>query len=70
MPLEAVHVWEWFQALCTGRGGGFGPAPLSWADIYAFFALHGIEARPWELNLLRVFDAAWFEANQEGKNDD
>ena len=65
MPLEAEHVWGWFQDLGAGRGGGFGPAPLSWADIHGYFALHGIEARAWELRVLRVFDAAWFEASGE-----
>ena len=70
MPPQAEHVWGWFQALCSGRGGGFGPAPLSWADMHGFFNLQGIEVRAWELSLLRVFDAAWFEVNREGKKDE
>ena len=67
MPMEAEHVWAWFGALHTGRSGGFGPGPLSWSDIHGFFNLYGIEARPWELSVLRVFDAAWIQVQSEGE---
>lgn len=65
MPPEVVHIWQWFLDLNGGRGGGWGPGPITWADIHGYCYLQGIKPHPWELSVLRAFDAAWLIVNNE-----
>jgi hypothetical protein len=60
-PEEVAHLWFWFQDLCQGRTGGFGPSPLSWADIHSWSILTGNELRPWELRMIRALDRSWLK---------
>lgn len=38
------------------RGIGFAPNPISYPDVLAFKALHGVEMAPWELRALFALD--------------
>lgn len=57
MPVLAAPVWGWFVKLASKRGSnGFGPSPISYTEMEAFFRLNDIEASPWEVELICKFD--------------
>ena len=61
-PSIAGHVWGWFQELQEGRSGnGFGPNPLSFAEIAAWASLTGRRPQPWEVRALKKIDLAYLE---------
>jgi hypothetical protein len=56
-PETALHVWNWFQQLSAGRGGGgMGPSAITYPDMQAFFGLYGIRPDVWELDAIRLLD--------------
>lgn len=56
-PFQLEHIWNWYEEVTIGRGSdGFGPAALSYADIYAWVSLLKIEISPWEVKALRLID--------------
>lgn len=57
LPAAGVAVWEWFKALDAARGSnGWGPNPISWADLVAWQQLAGVQLTPWEAETLRALD--------------
>jgi hypothetical protein len=63
LPAPAAHVWQWFQELAAGRGSnGWGPNPLTWADLGAWQRLTGVHPSPHELGWLLHLDQAWLKA--------
>lgn len=62
LPLAGWHLWDWFWDLHQARGGGFGPAPLSYAEIEAWARLQLAHPRPWEVSVLRLMDGAYLSA--------
>lgn len=68
-PLE--HLWEWFAELAAARtGNGFGPNPISYAEIASWAALRCAAPSAWEVSLLRRMDSAWLMASRPpDKND-
>lgn len=65
MPSAGQYLWGWFLELHRARGGGFGPAPLGFAEIAAWSGLRGVRLTPWEVEILRDLDASWFAAQAE-----
>lgn len=62
IPEGFEDVWAWFWELHQARGHtGFGPLPLSWADMAAWAAVSGIGAAPWLIWLFRAMDRAWLD---------
>lgn len=60
LPPGGAHLWEWFQELNGARtGNGFGPNPLPFTEISAWSALTGRSPRPWEVQAIRLLDAAY-----------
>jgi hypothetical protein len=60
-PERCSHLIGWFFELHGRRSmGQYGPAPLSWADLYAWACLTGRKPTPWELRVLGRIDAAYF----------
>lgn len=59
LPLEAEHLWRWYADLDAGRSAGFDLNPISWSDMRAYFALHRLRPKPWELQALRALDDAY-----------
>lgn len=51
--------------LSAGRGGGFGPAPISWMDIVAWQSLRRIRLSGWELDVIRALDGAYLRITGE-----
>lgn len=65
-PEAVSYLWHWFLSLHGARGSsGFGPNPISWADMQAFFSLHGLRPTATELDLLRRLDAVALKASAE-----
>ena len=56
-PKELEHVWIWFLELTAARGSnGFGPNPISYAELQAWSLLTKQNPTPWEISLLKRLD--------------
>jgi hypothetical protein len=53
------RLWAWFTRLSWRRGRGFGPMPITYADLDAFQRNEGIVLTPWQLHTLEHLDAIW-----------
>lgn len=48
-PSELGYLWNYFQEVSEGiSAGGFGPAVVTWTDIYFWRVQMGIELAAWE----------------------
>ncbi|WP_435052260.1 phage tail assembly chaperone [Geoanaerobacter pelophilus] len=65
MPAEVEHIWTWFQELSATRGGGFGPAPITYQEIEAWSRLTGNRPTPWEVTQIKMLDAEYFAWQDE-----
>lgn len=65
IPLEGMHLWEWFWELNQGRSGGFGPEPLPFAEIEAWSRLSRTSLTVWEVGALKRMDRAYLHAAAE-----
>ena len=63
------YIWRYFLELNRKRGGGFGPSPLQYSEILAYFTLHKIAYDPSEIYLLDILDSIAMEhyAEQQKK---
>lgn len=66
-PLEVAYLWGWFCELHAGRGGGLGPAPITWEAIASWATLTDRTPQPWEVDAIRQLDAAWLTAAAEAQ---
>lgn len=67
VPYAGLRVWSIFLELNATRGaGGFGPAPISYAEIEAWSRLRREPVRPFELDIIRALDAAYMKAAATG----
>mgnify|MGYP001627226070 CR=1 FL=1 len=70
LPEEAEHIWAWFQELNLARtGSGFGPNPLSHAEIDAWARLTGRAPSPAEVQALRALDVCWLAAQAKAREE-
>jgi len=58
-PAVVEYLWEWFQQLHATRGGGFGPASITYAEIDAWSRQTGTRPTPWEVEQLKGIDREW-----------
>jgi hypothetical protein len=59
-PLTMAEAWYMFEEIGLARSGtGFGPAPLSHAEILSWSRLTGLRVRPWHAQALRVLDVTF-----------
>ena len=57
LPEEIAYLWEWFRELDGARGSnGFGPMPVSYAELDAWARLTGRHTLPWEVRWLMLLD--------------
>ena len=61
LPDFARYVWQYFLALNAKRGGGFGPSPLTYQEMQAYFTLNQIQVEPWEIQLIDLLDRVAME---------
>lgn len=60
LPAGCLPLWNVFCELSARRGStGFGPAPLSWADLQGWQAVYGARLSPWEIDRIFEIDALW-----------
>lgn len=60
LPDELAYLWGWFGQLESARSSnGYGPNPLTYAEIKAWAALTGARPAPWEVGLLKRLDAVY-----------
>lgn len=60
IPPDGALLWSWWRELASGRGNnGFGPLPISWADMDAWARLTGTPLSPWQAGTLRDMDNAF-----------
>jgi hypothetical protein len=60
-----THIWLWFMQLSNTRGGGFGPAPITFQEIAAWAGLLQTEPTPWEIEQILMLDGVWFKIQAE-----
>jgi hypothetical protein len=59
------HIWSWFFQLHHTRGGGMGPAPLTYQEMSAWSQLLQIEPTPWEISMVMMIDGVWLKTQSE-----
>jgi hypothetical protein len=59
VPLEISYLWGYFMDLNSTRGGGWGAAPITYSELYAWMVLTGVEISPWEVGILKEMDNAF-----------
>jgi hypothetical protein len=63
LPLEALHVWDWYREIELGRtSNGFGPNPLTYLEIRSWAELTGHTLRVSEVRMIVLLDQLWREA--------
>lgn len=68
LPDGLLYLWGWFMRLCAARGSsGFGPNPLSYAELDAFARLMGVTLQPWEVDTLRDLDVEFMRSVAQAK---
>lgn len=60
-----AHLWPAFLDLHRTRGGGMGPAPISFAELDAWQRCTRSELAAWELRAIRRADEAWLSREAE-----
>lgn len=65
-PWASRRVWSVFLELNASRtGNGFGPNPISSAEIESYARIRREPIRSWELTILRALDAVYLKAARE-----
>lgn len=60
LPVEGAYVWAAYRELDLARtSNGYGPNPISYTDMLAYFVLQGMKPRPWVIATLRAIDVAF-----------
>ena len=61
-PEGLSYLWEWFMDIHAARAtGGMGPSAIAYTEIAAWNLLTGVQARKWEVLVLREIDVVWLE---------
>jgi hypothetical protein len=62
VPDAGRLVWSWFLALCRTRtSNGYGPNPISYAEIEAYARLYRWPLEPRHVDLILAMDRVWME---------
>jgi hypothetical protein len=71
VPIAGQRVWGLFLALTMGRtGNGFGPNPLSNAEIESYARMAREPIRPFEFDMLRALDGVFLETARDAAGKD
>lgn len=62
LPREGAYLWNSFIDLHSTRGGGFGPAAITFVEIEAWSRLTASPLEPWEVSIIRAIDDAYLES--------
>ncbi|QPF82500.1 hypothetical protein IC762_22395 [Bradyrhizobium genosp. L] len=69
IPVAGRRVWGIFLDLNRTRGGGMGPAPISYGEIEAWSLMRREPVRPFELDVIRALDEAFLKECAERVQD-
>lgn len=70
LPAQCEHVWVWFGELAAARGSnGWGPNPITWADLAAWQRLTGARPTPREVEWILRLDHAWLKSVADAQKD-
>lgn len=59
-PRQLLYLWWWFWELSSRRGSsGFGPLPITEADIWFFQCNRNIRLKDWELRFITRADMVY-----------
>ena len=65
MPDNLMHCWHWFLELNNTRSSGFGMSPITYLEIQAYFDLIRMQVEPWEVEMIKLFDAVAMKFAEE-----
>jgi hypothetical protein len=66
MPAVFNNIYQDFLELNSARSNnGYGPNPISFSEIQAFYSLNRIQPEPWEVFMIRYFDAVIIKLHDE-----
>ncbi len=60
-PEGGEFVWAAFVQLSSTRPRGWGPGPITFAEVLAWQHLRNLKLETWELDALRQMDSAYLE---------
>lgn len=69
-PIEVAYLWAWFIGLSQKRtSNGFGPNPISDAEIIAWSSLRRITLTPFDIDAINALDDVFmtYQAKQQKK---
>jgi hypothetical protein len=67
LPSGCKLLWDTFLELHNARGGGMGPAPISWRDLHAWQEMRGVRLTPWEVDTVMAMDMEAMKTLNETK---
>jgi hypothetical protein len=62
-----IYLWDYFQELSSTRSYAFGPAKLTYTEIYAWSKLRRIQLDGWELDTLLRLDGIFITVEAEAE---
>lgn len=57
--------WYWFLELNSTRSAGFGISSITYTEMYHYFKVLQIEVQPWEIEIVKMFDAVALDTMQK-----
>jgi hypothetical protein len=70
LPQEALFLWGYFIELHSTRGGGMGPAAISYAEIEAWQRLTRRYLPSWQITAIKRMDQAFMRVESERQKRD
>jgi hypothetical protein len=70
LPQEALFLWGFFIELHNTRGGGMGPAPITFSEIEAWQRLTRRQLPAWQIEAIKRMDAAFLRVESERQKRD
>jgi hypothetical protein len=65
IPIEGVHIWNWFWDLSNHRPAGFGISFIPYSEYQAWLNVRMPFIYDWELEILMKMDQAFIKAYQD-----
>jgi len=59
------YLWNWFLDLSRRRGGGFGPAPITWLEFNAWAERTKSDPSPWEAAVIMRLDDVYLKSTSD-----
>lgn len=69
-PEALRYLWTAFVRMRRrNAGNGYGPTPITWADIDAYSRLSGLRLQPWEIEIIELLDDRFLVSRQPQEDD-